>query len=81
MRKINQRINFDLKNIAEWLWANRIALNTNTTEIVLFRSPQKTLTRKMNFRISGQKIEPKSSPKYLGIILDEFLNWKTHTVF
>ena len=78
LRKINQRINFDLKNIAEWLRANRIALNTNKTEIVLFRSPRKTVTRKMNFRISGQKIEPKSSAKYLGIILDEFLNWKTH---
>ena len=78
LRKINQRINFDLKNIAEWLRANRIALNTNKTEIVLFRSPRKTATRKMNFRISWQKIEPKSSAKYLGIILDEFLNWKTH---
>ena len=55
LRKINQRINFDLKNIAEWLWANRIALNTNKTEIVLFRSPRKTVTRKMNFRISWQK--------------------------
>ena len=31
----------------------------------------------MNFRISGQKIELKSSGKYLGLVIDEFLNWKT----
>ena len=37
LRKINQRINFDLKNIVKWLRGNRIALNTNKTEIVLFR--------------------------------------------
>ena len=39
---------FDLKSIAEWLRANRIALNTKT-KIVIFRTPQKTITRKMNF--------------------------------
>ena len=77
MRKINQRINFDLKNIVEWLRANKIALNTNKTEIVLFRTPRKRITRKMNFRISGQNIELKSSAKYLGLVIDEFLNWKT----
>ena len=77
LRKINQRINFDLKNIVEWLRANKIALNTNKTEIVLFRTPRKRITRKINFRISGQKIELKSSVKYLGLVIDEFLNWKT----
>ena len=78
LKKINQRINFDLKNIVEWLRANRIALNTSKTEIVLFRTPRKPITRKISFRISGQKIKPKSSAKYLGLIIDEFLNWKTH---
>ena len=32
----------------------------------------------MNFRISGLRIQPKSSAKYLGLVIDEFLNWKTH---
>ena len=78
LKKINQRINFDLKNIDEWLRANRIELNAKKTEIVLFRSPRKIVTRKMNFRISGQKLQTKSSAKYLGLMIDEFLHWKTH---
>ena len=78
LRKINQRINFDLRNINEWLRANRIALNTNKTEIIMFRTPRKALTRKMNFRVSGQKIVPKQSVKNLGLIIDEFLHWKTY---
>ena len=32
----------------------------------------------MNFRISGQRIKVKTCAKYLGIIIDEFLNWKSH---
>ena len=78
LKKINQRINFDLKNIVEWLRANRIELSAKKTEIVLFRSPRKVVTRKMNFGISGQKIQAKSSAKYLGLMIDEFLHWKTH---
>ena len=44
----------------------------------MFRTPQKALTRKMNFRVSGQKIVPKRSIKYLGLVIDKFLHWKTH---
>ena len=39
LRKINQRINFDLRNTNEWLRANRIALNIDKTKIIMFRSP------------------------------------------
>ena len=41
LRKINQRINFDLKNIVHWLRANRIKLNASKTKVVIFRSPKK----------------------------------------
>ena len=77
LRKINQRINFNLKNVVEWLGANRMALNTKT-KIVIFRTPRKTITRKMNFKMNGQRIQPKSSAKHLGLVIDQFLNWKTH---
>ena len=69
LRKLNQRIHFDLRNINEWLRANRIALNTDKTKIIMFRTPRK---------VSGQKIVPKRSVKYLGLVIDEFLHWKTH---
>ena len=78
LRKINQRISYDLRNIVEWLKANRIALNTDQTRTVLFRAPRKPLTRKVNFRTSGQRIKVKTCAKYLELIIDEFLNWKSH---
>ena len=36
-KDINQKINFELKNIVHWLRANKISLNTKKIEIVLFR--------------------------------------------
>ena len=36
------------------------------------------MARKLNFRISGQKINIKHSAKYLGLVIDEWLKWKEH---
>ena len=44
-------------------------MNANKTEIVVFRSPTKQIYKNLNFRLSGQKIEPKLCSKYLGVIL------------
>ena len=78
MKDINSKINYDLKNIVEWLRANKISLNAGKTELVLFRSKNKQINKKLNFRISGQKIKIFSRTKYLGIILDENLTFGPH---
>ena len=49
----NKRANYDLRHIVKWLWANKILLNSGKTELILFRSRNKNITK--NFRISGQK--------------------------
>ena len=70
LKDINRKINCTLKSIAEWLKANKISLNSGKTELVLFRSKDKKITKNMNFRISGQKINMIPDTKYLGLILD-----------
>ena len=67
--------------LVQWLQANKIALNVNKTDIVIFRSPRKQITKKMNFRLSGQKIRQKTCIKYLGILIDEHLLFKDHINF
>ena len=42
LKDINKRIKFDLSNLVQWLWTNKIVLNVNKTDIVIFRSPKKT---------------------------------------
>ena len=81
LKDINKKINFDLSNLVQWLQANKIALNSNKTDIIIFRSPRKQIIKKMNFRLNGQKIRQKSCTKYLGVLIDEHLLFKDHINF
>ena len=78
LKDINKKINFDLPNLVQWLWANKIPLNVNKTDIAIFCSPRKQITKEMNFRLSGQKIREKTCTKYLGILLNEHLFFKDY---
>ena len=69
LKKVNKFINHDLSLLVHWLRGNRISLNNNKTEISLFRTKDKKITKNFNFRISGQKIGTIKQTKYLGIYL------------
>ena len=78
VKKLNQHMNHDLKSLQIWLRANKISLNAKKTQLIIFRSPKIHIKKHLNFRICGQKLQPTTHLKYLGIILDEHLNWKAH---
>ena len=46
---IQDHINFDLKNLCEWLRANLISLNASKTELLFFRHPNKN--RNFDFKL------------------------------
>ena len=75
------RVNSDLRVLVSWLNANKISLNTNKTEFVIFRSPWRRMDCIPRIKLFGQKLSPSKSVKYLGVHLDEHLNWKVHTAF
>ena len=78
-KEINKYINHDLRLLSDWLTANKISLNVDKTELVLFRSKTNKINKHLNFRLSGKKIIPTTCLKYLGIYLDEHLDWQKHT--
>ena len=53
-------------------------MNADKTELVIFSPKRKQITKHLNFRISGQKIEISTRVKYLGIQIDQHLNWNEH---
>ena len=63
MKMINKHINGDLKLVVQWIRANRLSRSTSKTELVIFKSKNKIITKHLNFRISGQKIKPPSQVK------------------
>ena len=78
LKKVNKYINQDLSSLTQWLRSNKISLNTKKTEIVIFRPKRKTINKNLNFRISGQQIKTTNNVKYLGLQLNEHLDWTRH---
>ena len=78
LKKINKHINHDIKNLCQSLRNNKISLNASKTEINIFKTRLKSTTKHLNFRVSGQKINPTTSVKYLGVHLNNSLTWEIH---
>ena len=75
VKQINKVANKDLKFLVQWLNANRISLNVAKTEIVIFRRKKKHLDCDLNLKLCGKKLKPSNYVRYLGIYLNEYVNW------
>ena len=53
-------------------------MKADKTEIIIFRSKWKQITKYLNFRISGQKINVSDKVKYLGIQMEQYQDWNVH---
>jgi len=78
LEEMQENVNFDLENLNNWLIANKISLNANKTEIILFRNHRKKISFNMEIKIGEKVIEMSDVVKYLGIYIDKHLNWKYH---
>ena len=75
---LEQIINSELVKIDTWFKCNKLSLNINKTNYILFRSHKKNDIKQICPKINGQNIERVGSTKFLGIHIDEFLNFKRH---
>ena len=48
------------------------------TELVIFKYQRKKLDSPIKIKLNGKRVYPSKSVKYLGIKIDENLNWKQH---
>ena len=71
-------LNIELEKVSQWLYANKLSLNIDKTNFVVFHSPQRRIMHNMNLRISNTSIKSDTRVKYLGLILDSNLNWKAY---
>ena len=53
----------------------KFPLMLNKTELVIFKSPRKVFLEEIKIKLSGKRLYPSNSIKYLGIKIDRFLYW------
>ena len=78
VNKLNKLVNTDMKNLANWLNSNKISLNVQKTELVIFKNKRKILENPIKITLSGKRLYPTNNVRYLGIKIDENLTWKEH---
>ena len=70
-------INGELEKVNTWLKLNKLSLNAQQTNLMVFHRKQKHVDE-INVQINGTKIERGESFNFLGIMLDENLTWKSY---
>ena len=68
-------INKELVNVNEWLCANKLSLNLEKTNFILFHPPQKKLNYCVKLHINEFYVAHEKCLKYLGILIDYKLSW------
>ena len=65
VKNLNKLVNGDMKHLNNWLSANKISLNVEKTELVIFKSPRKVLLDETKIKLSGKSLYLSNSPKLL----------------
>ena len=68
----------ELKNVKSWVASNKLSLNFDKTHSMLYSNKSKPQQHNFVLDIDGKKLFPKTSTKYLGIILEKNLNRADH---
>ena len=77
LKKLRKTMNKELSSLFEWLCANRLSLNVDKTEFIVFR-PHKYLKEKFTLKLHQSIIKESNKIKYLGVYLDKNLSWNFH---
>ena len=74
-------INTELAHVETWLNTNKLSLNISKSNFVIFHPPQKKVNDPIKLYVNNTLLEEKNHVKYLGIMMDNNLNWKSHAAY
>ena len=72
-------INTEVSNVYKWLCINRLSLNIKKTKYILFHNKNKNIDHILpDICINNNRVERVSQFNFLGININENLNWNSH---
>jgi hypothetical protein len=74
---VESHINKELELINEWLKLNKLSLNINKSKYIIFHTLRKTI-KPIKLKIEQTQIEQVHEFNFLGLTINEHLNWKDH---
>ena len=71
------RINVEMTNVYAWVKANKLSLNVDKTNFMLFTPKHRSRSIK-DILIDNCKINEVKETKFLGVVIDNALKWSSH---
>ena len=71
-----KKVNADLERLGDWFDSNSLTLNVDKSKFIVFRNRGKALLHNGSIRLAGKELERVNKIKFLGVTIDEFLDWK-----
>ena len=71
-------VNKELRLVKKWPDSNKISLNFDKTNYIIFHSSSINVSSGSDIRIGKKHIKRVKFVKFLGLLLDEHLSWKYH---
>ena len=78
LKGLRKRVNADLAYLHDWLCANRLSLNAGKSEFIVFRPARHNTHERLTLKLHQSKLFESQNIRYLGLILDNKLDWKAH---
>ena len=78
LAELDSIVNYNLKMVSDWLMANKVSLNIDKTNFIIFHPPQKVKGHIVKLKVSNREIAQEKFIKYLGLLIDSHLSWKYH---
>ena len=75
---LRECIEYDMECSSDWFRANKLSLNAQKTQFVVFWPPSTTQRNMISIKIGTENIQRVSHAMFLGIIIDETVNWGPH---
>ena len=71
-------VNEELRLVKKWLDSDKLSLNIDKTNYIIFHSSSINVSSGSDIRIGKNHIKRVKFVKFLGLLLDEHLSWKYH---
>ena len=74
-------LNSEIPKFSHWLTVNKLTLDFDKTKLILFKPRQKRASVQIRIKLNNKEIEQVKETVFLGVVLDEYLTWRSHIAF
>ena len=76
--ELKNQANKEMNNVGDWLISNKLTLNIGKSKYMIIHRKENKISDEFSLAINGSKLERCKQYKYLGVLIDDKLTWKSH---